>query len=168
MEQSFTHSFSQNISLSLFMECSTEGSSRGTLLWREDETKHQSLHSVSGSSGMSVDMFLQTSLGSSHFWLESEHYIMVGKSSKSPSDAWVYFMLAENALRQQWFSSAYSGLFGTQPLGHSVFDAPVAPVEISAIWNHRWLRLVAFSLLRKEFIHSWMSGLCAVESWLLL
>lgn len=54
MEQSFTHSFSQNISLSLFMHCPTEGSSHGTLLRCEDETKHQGLHSVSGSSGMTV------------------------------------------------------------------------------------------------------------------
>lgn len=42
-------------------------------------------------------------------------------------------MLAENALRQQWFSSVYGGLFGTQPLGHALFEALVAPVEMAAI-----------------------------------
>lgn len=54
IEQNLTHSFRQSISLSLFMQRSTEGSSRRTLLWCEDETNHQSLHSISGSSGTTV------------------------------------------------------------------------------------------------------------------
>lgn len=73
--------FTNNISLSLFIKYSLNGSSCGTLLRCEDETKHQSLHSNSGSSGTTV--FTRSF---KHHLVpltsESEHYIMAGKSSK--------------------------------------------------------------------------------------
>lgn len=107
---------------SLFMKYSTKGSSCGTPLRCEDETKHQSLHSISGSSGMTV--FTRSSKHhSAPLTSESEHYIMAGKSSKR--SLWcmrVNFTLAEKALQQQWFSSAYGGQFGTEPTGHVVFE----------------------------------------------
>lgn len=106
--------FTKNISLSLFMKYSLNGSSCGTLLWCEDETKHQSLHSISGSSGTTV--FTRSSKHHSvSLTSESEHYIMAGKSSKKCLWCMRFNLpLGGNALLQQWLSSVYGAQFGTQ------------------------------------------------------